>query len=218
MNILNLHPFGLNNLLSYSKSIFNFTHHISARENYLTTTLKKGIFLLIFTITWMTGFSQSYIGWVTKQVNFREGPGKEYKVLSLLKPGTQIFIISIDTANDFYNIIDIETDKEGYIHKSFVKLGEKVKKNDAGMFVPSGKTSEYNPEIEIFNNTSLPLTLKLNNEMYLFSSRQKRTITLSPGAYDYRASAPGVIPNIGTESMESNMNYTWEFYIETKRR
>jgi hypothetical protein len=150
--------------------------------------------------------------------NARQGPGTDYGVISSLKPGTQIFIVSLETENDFYNIIDIATDKEGYIHKSFVKLGDIVEKNERGMFTPSGKTSTYNPEIEIFNNTSLTLTLKLNSETYTFSPKQKKTITLSPGTYNYRASAPGVIPNIGTEYMESNMGYTWQFYIVTERR
>lgn len=180
--------------------------------------MKKLIFLTIFLLTYISGFSQSYLGWVTKQVNFRQGPGTEYAVISLLKAGTQIFIVSVDAENDFYNIIDIENDREGYVHKSFVKLGQIVEKNESGLFTPSGKTSTYNPEIEIFNNTLLTLTLKLNSETYIFSANQKRTITLNPGTYNYRASAPGVIPNIGTEFMESNMGYTWQFYIVTKSR
>ena len=180
--------------------------------------MKKLIFLTLLLLSASIGFSQSYLGWVTKQVNFRQGPGTDYGVISSLKPGTQIFIVSLETENDFYNIIDIATDKEGYIHKSFVKLGDVVEKNESGMFTPSGKTSTYNPEIEIFNNTSLTLTLKLNSETYTFSPKQKRTITLSPGTYNYRASAPGVIPNIGSEYMESNMGYTWQFYIVTERR
>jgi uncharacterized protein YgiM (DUF1202 family) len=180
--------------------------------------MKKIIFLALFLLIKSIGFGQSYLGWVTKQVNFRQGPGTDYGVISSLKPGTQIFIISLETENGFYNIIDIANDKEGYIHKSFVKLGDIIERNERGMFVPSGKTSTYNPEIEIFNNTSLTLTLKLNNETYSFSPRQKRTIVLSPGTCNYRASAPGVIPNIGTEYMESNVGYTWQFYIVTERR
>jgi uncharacterized protein YgiM (DUF1202 family) len=180
--------------------------------------MKKLIFITLFLLTATLSFGQSYLGWVTKQVNFREGPGAEYGIISSLKSGTQIFIVSLDTESDFYNIIDISSDKEGYIHKSFVKIGEVVKKNEKGMFTPSGKTSTYNPEIEIFNNTSLTLTLKLNSETYTFYPEQKRTVTLSPGSYNYRASAPGVIPNIGTEYMESNMGYTWQFYIVTERR
>lgn len=180
--------------------------------------MKKLFFFTLFLLSTSIGFSQSYLGWVTKQVNFREGPGINYGILSSLKQGTQIFIVSLETENDFYNIIDIATDKDGYIHKSFVKLGQIVEKNERGMFTPSGKTSSYNSEIEIFNNTSLTLTLKLNTETYNFSPNQKRTISLSPGAYNYRASAPGVIPNIGTEYMESNMGYTWQFYIVNESR
>ena len=180
--------------------------------------MKKIILLSFLLFTCFASFSQSYLGRVTKQVNFREGPGTDYSVIASLKVGTQLFIVSLETENDFYNVIDIATDKEGYIHKSFVKVGELVEKNERGMFTPSGKTSTYNPEIEIFNNTSTTLTLKLNNETHSFSPKQRRSITLSPGAYNYRASAPGVIPNIGTEYMESNMAYTWQFYIVTERR
>lgn len=180
--------------------------------------MKKLFILTIFLLTSSICFSQSYLGWVTKQVNFRQGPGTDYSVISSLKPGTQIFIVSLETENDFYNIIDIATDKEGYIHKSFVKIDEIVEKNESGMFTPRGKISTYDPQLEIFNNTSLTLSLKLNNEAYIFAPMQRRTLTLSPGNYNYRASAPGVIPNIGTENMDSNMNYSWEFYIVTERR
>lgn len=180
--------------------------------------MKKSFLLILFLGVASLAFSQSYLGWVTKQVNFRQGPGTDQEIISSLKPGTQIFIVSLETQNDFYNVIDIATDKEGYIHKSFVKLGGLVEKNETGMFTPSGKTSSNYPEIAIFNNTSLTLTLKLNNEAYNFIPQQKRTITLNPGTYNYRASAPGVIPNIGTEHIESNMGYSWEFYIVRDRR
>lgn len=180
--------------------------------------MKKLLIIIFLQITAITGFGQSYLGWVTKQVKFRQGPSTNYEVISSLRAGTQIFIISRDSENNYYNIIDIATNREGYINKSFVKFGQMIEKNEQGMFTPSGKTSTYNPDIEIFNNTSLTLTLKLNTETYSFSPKQKKTITLSPGTYDYRASAPGVIPNIGTENMESNMGYTWQFYIVTERR
>ena len=178
---------------------------------------KLTLFIVLFLFS-LTGFSQSYLGWVTKQVNFREGAGTDYEIIASLKQGTQIFIVSLETVNDFYNVIDIATDKEGYIHKSFVKLGQKVKSNESGMFTPSGQTSTYNPEVEIFNNTSLTLTLKLNSETYTFYPKQTKTLSLSPGTCSYRASAPGVIPNIGNEHLQSNMGYTWQFYIVTQRR
>jgi hypothetical protein len=195
-------------------------NHLRERRssNGNSWNLNKIIFTSFFLFICLTSFSQSYLGQVIKQVNFREGAGTDYPVISSLKVGTQIFIVSLETENDFYNIIDITTDKEGYIHKSFVKIGQEVKKNEQGMFTPSGQTANYDPSIEIYNNTKLTLSLKLNSKTYSFAPKQKRTITMSPGTCNYRASAPNVIPNIGTEYMESNQGYTWEFYIITERR
>lgn len=180
--------------------------------------MKRISILLVIFFSYLASYSQSYLGIATKQVNFREGPGTEYAIISSLAPGAKIFIISVETENDFYNILDISTNKEGYIHKSFVKLEELVELNQEGLFTPSGNINSYNPDLEIYNNTELTLSLKLNSETYSFSPQQKKTLTLSPGTYIYRASAPGVIPDIGTEKVENNMGYTWEFYIITERR
>ncbi|MBO9204209.1 MULTISPECIES: SH3 domain-containing protein [Niastella] len=161
---------------------------------------------------------QSYLGAISKQVNFREGPGSEYKTISSLKPGTQIFIVSLETEYDFYNIIDIRTNKTGYVHKSFVTIGKQLPKSEDGLFTPNGSTEDYESQIEIFNNTSLTLTLKLNSQFYSFTPKEKRNIALSPTTYNFIASAPGVIPNYGTETLQSNTKYTWQFYIVTRRR
>ncbi len=178
--------------------------------------MKKSILLSTFLVLSVLGFSQSYLGWITSKVNFREQPSTNASILSTLNPGTQIFIVSLETEGDFYNIIDIETNTEGYVSKKFVKVGKLLKENEQGIFTPSGRTSSYNPELEIFNNTNLTLTLKLNSQIYSFSPHEKKTLTMSAGTITYRASAPGVIPDFGTEAIESNQGYTWQFYIVTR--
>jgi hypothetical protein len=183
--------------------------------------LKKwfpAIVILFIALYPLNGFGQAYLGWITKQANLRSGPGTEFRKLASLRAGKQIFIVSAEPENDFINIIDIATNREGYVSRSFVKFGKEVEKNEGGLFTPAGESSSDNPEIEIYNNTSRTLTLKLNTETYSFSPYKRRTLTLSSGSYDYRASAPGVIPDIGVESMEGNSRYTWEFYIVTRRR
>jgi hypothetical protein len=180
--------------------------------------MKKAILFFFLLFTYLTGYGQSYLGEVTKQVNFREGAGTDYPIISSLKIRTLVFIVSLETENEFYNIIDIATDKEGYIHKSYVKVRKEIEKNEKGLFIPNGQTENYNSEIEIYNNTQKNLTLKLNSEIYSFTPKQRKTITLQPGTCNYRASAPNVIPKIGTEYMESNKGYTWQFYIVTKKR
>ena len=179
--------------------------------------MKKSILLSIILLVSIVSFSQSYLGWITSKVNFREEPSTNASIIGSLNQGTQIFIVSLDTEDEFYNIIDIKTNTEGYVSKKFVKIGKLLKENEEGIFTPNGQSSSYNPEIEIFNNTSITLTLKLNSESYSFSPQEKKTLTVSAGSISYRASAPGVIPNFGTETIKSNQNYSWQFYIVTRR-
>ncbi len=161
-------------------------------------------------------YSQSYLGKIIKQVNFRQGSSSSSNIISSLKTQTQIFIISLETDNDYYNIIDINTDKEGYVHKSYVKVGKIVNKSNESVFSPTGQSSNYESEVKIFNNTRKTLTLKMNTELYYFSPYETKNISLNPGEYDFRASAPGVIPYIGTENLNSNQGYSWQFYIVSR--
>lgn len=173
--------------------------------------------LLCFLFFSMLANAQSYLGRTNKIANLRSEPKTGSTIIASLPAGKQIFIVSLNTENDYYNVIDIATDKEGYVHKSLIKVEDEVMPNEPGMFTPEGKSSSYNPEISIYNNTSLRLTLKLDEKLYSFEARERKKISLEPGVYNYRASAPGVIPNIGVEQMENNMEYSWEFYIVTQR-
>src|SRR5687767_8270794 len=103
-------------------------------------------FLIIFSFS-VVSIAQSYLGSISKQVNFRQGPGTDYKVIKTLKQGVKVFIISSDLENDFYNIIDIESNEEGYVHRSYIIVGKEIPKNSEGIFNPKGSTSTYNAEI-----------------------------------------------------------------------
>lgn len=162
--------------------------------------------------------AQSYLGTVIKNVNMRVEAGKEFEILKTLPAGAQVFINSLDTINGFYSVIDIASNTEGYIYYSFIHVGEPVQENSQDVFVPSGSSSTYQPEIEIFNNTSINLTLKLNSSVYSFAPYERRTLIIPSGECNYRASAPGVIPYIGKEQLEGNTRYSWTFFISTHRR
>lgn len=157
--------------------------------------------------------AQAYLGYTTKRVNLRDAPSTDAVKISTLKGGTPLFIIDLTEIDGFYNVIVIETNTEGYVHKSFVKIEKEIQENSEGIFEPREKSEEYEPQLNVFNNTSKTLTLKLNSITYSFSPREKRTINVYPGIYEYRASAPGVIPDYGSETIESNVIYDWEFYI-----
>lgn len=178
--------------------------------------MKKAFLIVSLLLVGLSSFSQSYLGWVTKQVNFREGPGVEYGIISSLEPGRQIFIVSRITEENFYQVVDITTNREGFIHKSYVKIGKPVPRNEQGIFTPEGETDEYDPQIEVYNNTNKVLTLKLNSYQYTFSPKERKTLTITSGKCDYRASAPGVIPYIGSDLIKNNMKYSWQFFISRR--
>lgn len=160
--------------------------------------------------------SSSYLGWISKSVNFRSGPSKEFAIIKRLDQGKQIFIVSDVPQNGYLNIIDIESNTEGYVYKTFIEFGDKIEKSKGEMFSSKGSTNSYDTQIEIYNNTNLTLTLKLNDIKFQFKPKEKRTISTKPGVVNYIASAPNVIPLNGSKNFEEYSSWTWQFYIQSK--
>jgi hypothetical protein len=161
--------------------------------------------------------AQSYIGSVTGTVNFRSAPETSSQVFSSLVPGTPLFIVSTELRNGYYEVVNIETNQEGYVHHKYVEIGEEVAANTEGIFTPVLTGAGNNPTLKILNNTNLTLTLKMNEQLYSFAPKESKEVTLNPGSYRYRASAPGVIPDHGIETLKRNYEYDWQFFIETRR-
>jgi hypothetical protein len=209
--------------MAFQTSPHNGTLNVSFRSLFPSTFLQKRTlkflffsFLIIF--HGLIAKGQSYLGTISKQVNLREGPGTIYPLIASLKPKTKIFIVSLEAEAGFYSVIDIATNKSGYVYKSYVIIEKELPQSEGGLFTPSGLSGQESPEVEIFNNTTRTMTLKLNSELYTFKPKEKQKLTLSAISYFFIASAPGVIPNHGNEALKSNTRYSWEFYIVTRYR
>jgi hypothetical protein len=179
--------------------------------------LKISFCVLFFLFTSFVAFGQSYLGWANQAANLRSGPGTNYEILRTLPAGSQLFIYSLIGENNFYRVKDIATDTDGYISSSLIELGQIITGNDPAEspFEAIGRSTTNNPQIQIFNNTNLILTLTLNNERHVFRSQETRTISVAPGRYNYMASAPGVIPYFGNDTLQNYYIYSWTFYIGT---
>lgn len=178
--------------------------------------MKKFFLLCFLCLVFSSVKGQAFLGWTTQSVNLRKGPNTSDQIISTLNQGTQIFISSLNPQNGFVKIIDIATNEEGFVSKAFIKVGEEVAISSQGLLQQTGKVGSYEPEIEIYNNTDRSLTLKMNEQYFIFLSKERKKFTLPPGTYSYRASAPGVIPDLGTEKLLNNNGYSWEFYISTR--
>ena len=160
-------------------------------------------------------FAQQYLGTITQKASLRESPDKTSELLDQLSPNANVFVYDKEPTNGYYNIIDIATDQEGWVHKSSVKLIKPLSKNERGVFAPSEQTDDYQCNINVENATSMDVTLKIQGTFYYLEPEETKTITLSPGSYDYVASAPGIIPYFGEEDFKSGYRYSWKFYIRT---
>jgi len=160
---------------------------------------------------------QSYLGFIKENVNFRKGPSTDFAIIKSLSAGTQIFIISTKENNNYYKVIDLSTNLEGYVYSTYITLDKPVEVNEDDLFVETGKSSLSTvSQVEVYNNTSKNLTIFIGGSNYLFSSQEKRSISIKPNEYTYRVTAAGVIPYLGKDTIKSGYNYSWEFYIVTK--
>jgi hypothetical protein len=177
----------------------------------------KHIYALVFSLllSVLSAKAQSYLGVIPASVNLREEPSKSAAVLDRLPARSQLFIYSRVPESDFYHVIDIRTDQEGWVHKSLVKVLQPVARNESGLFTPEGSTGGTSCEVSVTNDTSMKVTLKLNSEYYYFDPHQTKALTLSPGSYQYVASAPSVVPYYGDDALQGGSSYSWTFYVET---
>lgn len=180
--------------------------------------MKKFILLFALQIIALTSFAQGYLAISTADVNLREGPSTEYNVIRCLKEGTALYVDSVYTVDGWYLVVDIKHDIEGYVSSKYVRLGKLVDKAKNVSIEKGDITSDYNPVLNIKNDTNISLSLKLNDKLYKFFPQETKTLTLNPGYFTFRASSPGVIPYSGEYTLESNYKYNWRFFIVTSRR
>ena len=197
----------IENEIYYRNGLFEYNQFIEGKME-----VDNGYFLTQHTITY-----KSYIGIVkNKEINLLEGPGSGYEIITNLIPGSELFIISNKSINGYYNVIDVLSNKEGYVDVLFVDLGDEIKANDdSSNFIVTGVSD--NPKlsiINIFNNTKVIASIKMGGFNYSFSPFEKRDIDISPGDYKIIVSSPNVIPFIEKVEIEIGKNYKREYIIK----
>jgi SH3-like domain-containing protein len=158
-------------------------------------------------------FAQSYIGVATEAANLRSGPGTDYPVVVVLPEGAELFINNIQGENGFYPVVVIASDTSGWIAKSLVNLVQGVADSDEKIFTPWRQTKNKMVALKIRNDSGLTMTLALNHQNYSFKVGEEKTLELPAGSYQIMASAPGVIPYVGTDTFEGYVEYVMSFYI-----
>ncbi len=82
----------------------------------------KTLFLLLLmtAATSFNLFAQLKLGSAKSQINFREGPGLNYKVVYTIDNSNLLVILPREPKNNFIEVFDIETSSYGFVSENLI--------------------------------------------------------------------------------------------------
>jgi hypothetical protein len=152
------------------------------------------------------------------QASVRSKPNAAAVPIATVPRSGMLALVSRAKNGPFYNVIHVQTGKEGWVNGSDVRVFfTKVKKQSSG-FQASRTRGDKNPQVIIANNTDREMSLKIGESRFSVPAGAKKTVILPPGNHSYYASVPGVMPAFGSRAFDKGNAYTWSFSIRTTVR
>lgn len=172
----------------------------------------------IFLLFLMTGislslFAQLKLGSAKSEINFREGPGLNFKVVYTVDKSNLLVVLPRESKNNFIEVFDIETSSYGFVAENLIVITDTLNFQKQQVFESSGENDSGEIEIEMLNQTSLTLYVWINQISYNLSPFEKKTLVLGNGEIVYFSSAPGMFPVFGREILKKGNSYRWNFSL-----
>lgn len=199
-----------NNKSRYTE--FKIKYSVLDYKKYQPNELKNND-ILADTITPNSMTDKYYIAYVTTAVNLRDAPSIDSNIIDKIPAKKFIFINSADKIGNYYHVIYIDKDIEGYVNSNFFKIYKPIKENRNGTLQVVGESKDYAPSIKIYNKANVSMTLRLGTNKYKFGPYEKKTIIASPGEINILVSSPGIQPYIGIDKLKNNIEYSWTFFV-----
>jgi uncharacterized protein YgiM (DUF1202 family) len=174
----------------------------------------KRVFLIILLTTASFGaFAQLKLGSAKSQINFREGPGLNFKVASTIDNSNLLVILPRDPQNNFIEVFDIETSSYGFVSENLISVIDTLNFQKQHFFERSGTNDAGEIEIELINHTSKALYIWINNNTYNLSPFEKKVLLMNTEDITFFSSAPGLFPVFGKEILKKGNTYRWNFSL-----
>jgi hypothetical protein len=152
------------------------------------------------------------------QAAVRSKPNAAASPIATVPRSGMLALVSRTKNGPFYNVIHVQTGKEGWVNGADVRaFFTKTKKQSSG-FQAARTRGNQNPEVVIANNTDRNMSIKVGETRLMIPSGTKKSVVLPPGNHSYYASVPGVMPAFGSRSFDKGHSYTWAFSIRTSVR
>jgi len=175
--------------------------------------MKRLFLLILLAATTYDVFAQLKLGTVRSQINFREGPGVNYKVASTINSSNLLVILPREPKNKFIEVFDIETNLYGFVAENLITITDTLYFQKQHFFEKSGENVTGEVEIEMINHTSEALYIWINSNSYSLSPFEKKVLLMNTEDITFFSSAPGLFPVFGKEILKKGSTYLWNFSL-----
>jgi uncharacterized protein YgiM (DUF1202 family) len=174
----------------------------------------KTLFLLILLTTSSFGvFAQLKLGSAKSQVNFREGPGINYKIVSTIDNSNLLVILPRESRNNYIEVFDIESSSYGFVSEKLITVTDTLCFQKQHFFERAGENETAGVEIELLNHTSNSLYVWINTNSYNLSPFEKKVLIMDKEDVTFFSSSPGLFPVFGKEILKKGSTYRWNFSL-----
>ncbi len=156
---------------------------------------------------------QLKLGSAKSEINFREGPGINFKVVSTIDKSNLLVILPRESRNNFIEVFDIESSSNGFVSENLISVIDTLHFQKQHFFERSGPNETGDIEIDLVNQTSKTLFVWINKNTYNLLPFEKKVLDLNTEEITFFSSAPGLFPVFGKEILKKGSSYRWNFSL-----
>jgi hypothetical protein len=171
------------------------------------------VFLMLFLLSGYSLFGQLKLGGSQSEINFREGAGKNSKVLYTIGSSNLLVILPGEPQNGFVEVFDIESNSFGFVFESLIKVTDTLNFQKQNFFERSGVNENGDVSIELINRTNRSLFIWINRNIYNLAPYEKKELIFNVEEITYFSSTPGLYPVFGREILKKGNTYRWDFKL-----
>jgi hypothetical protein len=179
----------------------------------MASTLIRSVFTLILLELTFPLYCQLKLGSSQSEINFREKPGTDSKVLSTISSSNLLVILPREPQNNFVEVFDIESSSFGFVYEPLIRITDTLNFQKQHFFERSGENDGGDVGIELVNRTNHPLFIWINKMTYHLEPFEKKDLVFGEEDIIYFSSSPGLFPVFGREILKKGFKYKWNFTL-----
>lgn len=175
--------------------------------------MKTFLLLLFMALASFDLFAQLKLGAAKSEINFREGPGLQFKVAYTINHSNLLVVLPRESKNDFIEVFDIESSSYGFVAENLIEIIDTLYFQQQQIFETTGEIETGETELELVNQTSKTLYTWINGNSYNLFPYEKKVLLMTTEEIIYFSSAPGLFPVFGKENLAKGKSYRWNFSL-----